>query len=110
MEDFSNKLKIFKPLPKCLTIKKSSIHGLGLFASEEIHKDTELGITHIEDSRFMHGYIRTPLGGFFNHSNNPNCEAYYDGDLIKLKTIKAIPLHEELTVNYELHQWCNVKK
>ena len=35
---------------------------------------------------------------------------YYDGDLIKLKTIKIIPAHEELTVNYELHQWCNVKK
>ncbi|MEK9993363.1 MAG: SET domain-containing protein [Hydrogenophilales bacterium] len=109
MNDFSNKLKIFEPLPKFLTIKKSPIHGLGLFAIEEINKNTLLGITHIKDDRFLHGYIRTPLGGFFNHSISPNCKAIYDEDLIKLKTIKNISINEELTVNYELHQWCNVK-
>ena len=66
------KLKTFEPLPKSVTIKKSSIHGIGLFSTEKISSNTELGITHIKDERFSHGYIRTPLGGFFNHSKQPN--------------------------------------
>ena len=62
------KLKTFEPLSSSLTIKSSPIHGLGLFATCEIPKQYELGISHIKDDRFSHGYIRTPLGGFFNHS------------------------------------------
>ena len=64
------KLKTFEPLASSLTIKKSPIHGLGLFATCEIPSHTELGISHVKDDRFSHGYIRTPLGGFFNHSKN----------------------------------------
>ena len=83
MDNFK-KLKAFKPLPSCLTIKDSLIHGLGLFATEDIQSDTELGITHIKDDRFLHNYIRTSLGGFFNHSTTPNCQAIYENDFIKL--------------------------
>jgi SET domain-containing protein len=99
------KLKTFEPLPSSLTIRESSIHGLGLFASTKITSKTELGITHVKDKRFSHGYIRTPLGGFFNHSKNPNCEALYDGDFIKLSTIKNINLGDEITVDYTKHDW-----
>ena len=81
------KLKTFEPLASSLTIKNSSIHGLGLFAITEISSDTELGISHVKDDRFSHGYIRTPLGGFFNHSKKPNCKAVYDGDFIKIITL-----------------------
>ena len=63
---------MYKPLPKCLTIKKSPIEGLGLYATTEIEPNTFLGITHILDENFENNYIRTPLGGFYNHSNNPN--------------------------------------
>ena len=63
---------MYKPLPKCLTIKKSPIEGLGLYATENIKANTFLGITHILDENFENNYIRTPLGGFYNHSNNPN--------------------------------------
>jgi len=45
---------------------------------------TELGITHVKDERFSHGYIRTPLGGFFNHSKPQTVKLIYDGDFIKL--------------------------
>ena len=76
MNDFK-KLRQFKPIPSYLTIKKSAIHGLGLFAIQEIKAGVELGISHVKDNRFLHGYIRTPLGGFFNHSSEPNCEAVY---------------------------------
>tara|TARA_Y100000588_G_C13820402_1_gene739161 strand:- start:195 stop:623 length:429 start_codon:yes stop_codon:yes gene_type:complete len=63
---------MYRPLPKCLTIKKSPIEGLGLYATIDIEINTFLGITHILDENFENNYIRTPLGGFYNHSNNPN--------------------------------------
>ena len=68
-----------------------------------LDKGQFLGVTHVKDDRFQDGYIRTPLGGFFNHSDEPNCEAYEDGDLIKLKTIKEIEPGSELTATYWLY-------
>lgn len=94
---------MYRPLPQFLTIKNSSIEGLGLFAKENIKKDFVLGIAHVKDERFENGWIRTPLGGFFNHSENPNCEAVLLGDLIFLKTIKEISAGEELTATYWLY-------
>ena len=35
---------------------------------------TDLGMTHVYDERFEDNYIRLPLGGFFNHSEKPNCK------------------------------------
>ena len=63
---------MYRPLPKQLTIKNSSIEGLGIFATEEIKKHSFIGVTHIRDEQFENKYIRTPLGGFYNHSNEPN--------------------------------------
>ena len=102
------KLKTFEPLASCLTIKSSTIHGLGLFATTEISSQTELGISHVKDNRFSHGYIRTPLGGFFNHSKKPNCEAVYDGDFIKFITLTNINLGDEITVDYTKHDWIKI--
>ncbi len=61
----------YKPLPFYLTIKKSKIHGLGLYSLAKIPKDTTIGMTHIEIGNDL---IRTPLGGWINHSEDPNCE------------------------------------
>ena len=99
------KLKTFEPLPSNVTIKKSSIHGLGLFAAKEIPAKIELGISHVKDNRFSHGYIRTPLGGFFNHSTKPNCKAVYKGDFIKIITVTNINSGDEITVDYRKHDW-----
>ena len=64
---------MYRPLPNSVTIKKSSIQGLGLFATERIAEGTLIGITHHIDSNSQDGVIRTPLGGFGNHSDTPNC-------------------------------------
>mgnify|MGYP000029218218 CR=1 FL=1 len=53
---------MYKPLPKELTIKESSIEGLGLFANEDILINKEFGISHIKNKLFEDDYIRTPLG------------------------------------------------
>ena len=95
---------MYKPLPEELTIKISKIHGLGLFATKEIEKNHEFGISHIKHSDFSDGYIRTPLGGFFNHSSKPNCEAYKKGEYVRLRSIQPISIGEELTVKYWLYE------
>ena len=94
---------MYRPLPKCLTIKESDIDGLGLFAVEDIPKDTNLGISHIKDDRFENGYSRTPLGGFFNHNESPNCYVKYTGDFIELITINDIKAGDELTAKYTFY-------
>mgnify|MGYP003141916182 CR=1 FL=1 len=62
---------MYKPLPESVTIKPSGIHDLGLFAAQDIKKATNLGMTHFKVGDTI---FRTPLGGFINHSNTPNCE------------------------------------
>tara|TARA_B100000131_G_scaffold323076_1_gene379643 strand:+ start:790 stop:1095 length:306 start_codon:yes stop_codon:yes gene_type:complete len=94
---------MYRPLPDNLTIDKSFIEGLGLFAKNTLSVNTQLGVSHIKDDRFENGYIRTPLGGFVNHSDNPNCEFYKDGDYIKLRTIRNINEGNELTAEYWLY-------
>ena len=94
---------MYKPLPAFLTIKRSSIHGLGLYATSSISAGFVLGITHVKDDRFENGYIRTPMGGFFNHSENPNCEVVATGDYILLITLRVILAEEEITARYTLY-------
>ena len=94
---------MYRPLPKELTVKESFVEGLGLFTDENLTSNVELGISHVKDDRFENGYIRTPLGGFVNHSDVPNCEFYKDGDYIKLRTIRNINEGNELTAEYWLY-------
>ena len=103
---------MYRPLPNCCTIKNSIIEGLGLFATEFIPKGTDLGMTHIFDDRFPNGVIRLPLGGFFNHSENPNCQIV-DGSIdehnnvishLRLITMKDINEGDEMTAFYTLYQ------
>jgi SET domain-containing protein len=94
---------MYRPLPPYLTIGKSEIEGNGLFATDDIGAIHTIGITHVRDDRFEDGYIRTPLGGFFNHSETPNCEVIIDEDTIWLRTIKEIKAGEELTATYTLY-------
>ena len=94
---------MYKPLPVFLTIKPSGIHGLGLYSTEKIPKNHVLGVTHVKDARFENGYIRTPLGGFFNHSNQPNCEVVEVGDYLILVSLTPIAPEEEITAKYTMY-------
>lgn len=94
---------MYKPLPNYLTIKSSEIDGLGLFATDNIDNGFIIGVTHVFDVRFENNYVRTPLGGFFNHSETPNCEVFEDGEFIKLRTIQDIKAGEEITAKYTFY-------
>ena len=97
------KEKYYRPLPECLTIKESGIEGLGLFAKNNIEEDINLGISHIFHVDFENGYIRTPLGGFINYSDEPNCKIFMTPDGYNLITSKKIKSGEELTLKYNLY-------
>ena len=90
----------YRPLPESLTIKPSSIEGLGLFATQTIPKNTDLGMIHFSYGELI---IRTPLGGFINHSDKPNCKKLDLEDEWHLKTTKEIKAGEELTLKYTLY-------
>ena len=94
---------IYRPLPENTTILKSNIEGLGLFATEDIHKNKTLGVSHVKHHDYLNGFIRTPLGGFVNHSEEPNCKLREVGHEMYLQTIKSIRKGEELTLKYQLY-------
>ena len=95
----------YRPLPKQVTIKQSEIEGLGLYSTESLYPGQYLGITHVVNDRFENGYIRTPLGGFINHSEEPNCEVREDVDgNLMLFTLRQILPNEELTLKYNLYE------
>ena len=95
----------YRPLPKQVTIKQSVIDGLGLYSIESLYPGQYLGITHVANDRFENGYIRTPLGGFINHSDTPNCEVREDVDRsLMLFTLRQILPNEELTLKYNLYE------
>ena len=91
----------YRPLPKEVTILNSTIDGLGLHATTKLNAGTVLGETHVlVHNRDRHEWVRTPLGGFINHSDDPNSYIATDkGDRI-LHVIRPIKAGEEITVFY----------
>ena len=62
-------------IPKCVELKKSPLHGLGVFATEFIPKGTELGVGHYFDFHNRKEEIvnlRTTLVPFFNYNIDSN--------------------------------------
>mgnify|MGYP003147558979 CR=1 FL=1 len=97
----------YKPLPKKLYIKNSSIHGQGLFTDKKLKTGVVLGLSHIKlaNGNFDNNLIRTPLGGFLNHSEEPNCELIESQVAYYLTVIKNIKPGEESPVK---SQWYEV--
>ena len=91
----------YKPLPKNLTIKISEIEGCGIFAVDDIKKQTNLGLSHLILDEEI---IRTPLGGFINHSDNPNCQKVETNNKFYLHTITDVKNVEELTLKYTFYK------
>jgi len=100
-----DQLKEYHPLPSGLTVADSGISGQGLFATRRLVMGTLLGISHY---RIDGEYIRTPLGGFLNHADEPNCERSQvrirpGFDKWNITVIEDIDEGEELTLKYKLY-------
>ena len=86
------------------SVKDSPIAGQGLFAKDDIPEGVDLGISHVVvDDEIM----RTPLGGFVNHNDIPNCDKWPEeqdwGDIYYMKTIRNIKRGEELFLKYTFY-------
>tara|TARA_R110000851_G_scaffold168405_1_gene314273 strand:- start:43 stop:426 length:384 start_codon:yes stop_codon:yes gene_type:complete len=108
----------YKPLPHGLIIKDSGIQGQGLFTTRDLHVGCELGeshyrinmseVTSINQEENKNQFIRTPLGGFINHSTTPNCNRSQirvkpGFDKWNITIIKNITAGEELTLKYTMY-------
>ena len=91
----------YKALPSELHIKDSPIAGQGIFAREDIDAMMYLGISHVVVDDVIY---RTPLGGFINHSDDPNCVKWCEDDKYYIKTIRAIRKGEELFLKYTFYE------
>ena len=104
----------YRPLPPELRLGFSGIEGIGVFAKKNIEKGHNFGMSHLKIGERL---IRTPLGGFINHAEVPNCYKtklfYTDEDNPKIKmnysvwnlvAIDNIKEGEELTVTYTFYK------
>ena len=76
--------------------------GHGIFASCDINAKHDLGSTHIKVPMIV-GYIRTPLGGFINHSEEPNSVLVHVGPKSYLIFNRPIQAGEEITLKYTMY-------
>jgi len=96
---------MYKPLPSGLIIKDSDIQGQGVFTTRDLSMGCNLGESHY---RVDEELIRTPLGGFINHSGEPNCHRTQvrikpGFDKWTVTVIKNITAGEELTLKYTMY-------
>ena len=93
---------MYRPLPEYLTIQPSKIEGLGLVTLKDLEPYESLGMTHAHWFGEDNNLLRTPLGGFINHSETPNCKI--TGKMTRyLFTEEIIPSGSELTVKYGMY-------
>ena len=94
----------YRALPEGLFVQNSPVAGQGIFTRYELTEGKELGMSHYLENGEIY---RTPLGGFLNHSINPNCVKYpieQDwGVIYHMKTIKPIKKGEELFLKYTFY-------
>ena len=111
------------------SVRKSGIHGRGVFALADIPRGTRLmeylgeRISHDEaDRRYAEEHENSPhtmlfavndevvidatrkgsSARFINHSCSPNCEAIEEEGRIFIETIRAVKAGDELTYDYNL--------
>ena len=92
---------------KCLELKKSPLHGLGVFATEFIPKGTRIEVGHYfvwKNKKWKN--LRTPYIAFVNYDENPNSVLRLNLEKSEFGihnvhiTNKDIQIGEEITLKY----------
>lgn len=123
----SQQTELFKlnPALNWFNIKKSSIHGLGLFSVKSLQPDEELGIALIKKAQssdysehLIEGFgyqtdeddwLRVIGVRFINHSQSGNIRLEHRGDQVFAYANQIIDSGTEITTNYaEIYQQINL--
>tara|TARA_B100001113_G_scaffold347361_1_gene339657 strand:- start:106 stop:393 length:288 start_codon:yes stop_codon:yes gene_type:complete len=92
----------YRALPDGLFISDSPIAGQGIFTRRPLESGTVLGLSHIILGEEI---IRTPLGGFINHSDHPNCAKYeYEPHRYFITVLEDIDPMKELFLKYTFYE------
>lgn len=100
-----------------LVLKKSKIHGYGVFADQEFYPDSVIEECHTlllkENKGVLANYcFANPTGGeylfplgygaIYNHHPTPNAHLFYDNDYrcLTVKALQPIKTGEEITIHY----------
>lgn len=95
----------YKPLPNNLTIKNSSVHGLGVFATKFIPVGLKLCISHYFTEEF--GVIRSTVGGYLNCDiEDPSAFVIREDNVLNLFAARDIMENEEITIDYRTAPCC----
>jgi uncharacterized protein len=114
-----------------IEVRRSNVHGLGVFAAQRIPKGTRIieyvgeRVSHDEadrryeekDANDSHTFLfivdsKTVIDAgvdgndarFFNHSCNPNCESTVEKRRVYIEAIGDIEQGDELTYDYQIHR------
>ena len=114
-----------------IEVRRSDVHGLGVFAAKRIPKGTPIieyvgeRVSHDEadrryeekDANDSHTFLfivdsKTVIDAgvdgndarFFNHSCDPNCESTVEKRRVYIEAIRDIEAGDELTYDYQIHR------
>jgi SET domain-containing protein len=114
-----------------IEVRRSNVHGLGVFATQRIRKGTRIieyvgeRVSHAEadrryeekDANDSHTFLfivdrRTVIDAgvdgndarFFNHSCDPNCESTVEKKRVYIEAIRDIEAGAELTYDYQIQR------
>ena len=91
-------------LNKLVEVKKSNIHGIGIFSKKKINKNTKIDIG-IQYYYNVIPYITKNFGSLINHSYEPNCHLEMYNNNYYVTSNKIINNKEEITLNYNKTPW-----
>ena len=106
---------------KNIQVKKSEIHGKGVFAVNDIKKNKIIEICNIlevkrrkvkgifKDYVFRKNrkksFLALGYGSLYNHSNDNNAIVEYENDLLYILAVKDIKKGQEIFINYGDNYW-----
>jgi len=100
--------KLSEVLLKKFKIRKSKISGKGVFAKDNINKNSVIGLgfKKIKNTKNPdEDYTRTNLGKYINHSKKPNVKLLKLNNKFFIISIKEIAKNNELFIDYDSFPW-----
>jgi uncharacterized protein len=118
-------------ISELIEVRRSNVHGLGVFATQRIAKGTRIieyvgeRVSHAEadrryeekDANDSHTFLfivdrKTVIDAgvdgndarFFNHSCDPNCESTVTNKRVYIESIREIEPGDELTYDYQIQR------